>query len=75
MLANRALAEALAILRRASWGQGFAVEAAKAVIAHAFEVLGERDLRAHDELYPRTGLQHPSYRLERPGSSDEGGNR
>lgn len=68
------------------WGQGFAVEAGRAVIAHAFDHLGARALFAghnpantasramlsklgfrytHDELYPPTGLMHPSYLLPR----------
>ena len=71
-------------LRKAYWGQGLAVEAARAVIEYAFEQLGAASLFAghhpanassrrvliklefcytHDELYPPTGLKHPSYRL------------
>ena len=71
-------------LRAACWGQGYALEAARAVIAFAFENLGARALFAghhpangasrrllatlgfpytHDELYPPTGLNHPSYLL------------
>lgn len=66
------------------WGQGFASEAARAVIDFAFSVRGAPALFAghhpenvssrrllsrlgfehtHDELYPPTGLRHPSYRL------------
>ncbi len=69
----------------AFWGQGLAVEAARAVIAYAFDHVGARGLFAghhpdneasrrmlrklgfrytHDEFYPPTGLDHPSYRLE-----------
>ncbi|NOU31436.1 MAG: GNAT family N-acetyltransferase [Polyangiaceae bacterium] len=72
-------------LRPAYWRKGLAVEAASAVIAHAFDALGARTLFAghhpantgskqmllrlgfrytHDELYPPTGLMHPSYTLE-----------
>ncbi len=71
-------------LRRAYWGQGLAVEAARAVIAYAFEQLQASALFAghhpantssrrvmsklgfrytHDEFYPPTGLNHPSYLL------------
>lgn len=71
----------------ASWNQGLAQEAARAVIGFAFETLGARGLFAghhpenaasrrvleslgfrytHDELYPPTGLMHPSYFLEAP---------
>jgi [ribosomal protein S5]-alanine N-acetyltransferase len=71
---------------RAFWRQGLAMEAARAVIAHAFDDLGAAALFAghnprnaasrellrrlgfaytHDELYPPTGLMHPSYLLER----------
>ncbi len=71
----------------AFWRQGFAREAAGAVIAHAFDRLGasaifaghhpgntaSRDLllafgfrQTHEELYPPTGLVHPSYLLARP---------
>jgi [ribosomal protein S5]-alanine N-acetyltransferase len=74
-------------IRPAFWRRGFALEAARAVIAHAFGPLGARALFAghnphnaasrallaklgfrytHDELYPPTGLLHPSYRLQRP---------
>lgn len=71
-------------LRRAQWGQGYAVEAAQAVIRYAFATLGASGLFAghhpanaasrrslvqlgfrytHDEYYPPTGLNHPSYML------------
>ncbi|RJQ51525.1 MAG: N-acetyltransferase [Desulfobacteraceae bacterium] len=71
-------------LKRAYWGQGFAVEATRAVITYAFDELKAAGLFAghhpanvrsrqvlaklgfqytHDELYPPTGLKHPSYRL------------
>jgi len=71
-------------LRPAFFRQGFALEAARAVIPHAFEKRGARALFAghnpnntasralllklgfrytHDELYPPTGLMHPSYLL------------
>ena len=70
----------------AFWRRGLALEAARAVIAHAFGPLRARALFAghnphndasrsllarlgfrytHDELYPPTGLLHPSYLLER----------
>jgi [ribosomal protein S5]-alanine N-acetyltransferase len=73
-------------LRPAFFRQGIAVEAARAVIAHAFEKAGAQALFAghnpdniasramlqklgfrytHDELYPPTGLMHPSYLLAR----------
>lgn len=76
-------------IRSGFWRRGFAAEAARAVIAHAFDRLGasalfaghnpnntaSRDLLrslgfvyTHDEHYPPTGLMHPSYLLERPGS-------
>lgn len=76
-------------IRPAFWRRGFALEAARAVIAHAFGPLGARALFAghnpdnhasramleklgfrytHDELYPPTGLLHPSYVLERAES-------
>jgi RimJ/RimL family protein N-acetyltransferase len=74
-------------IRPAFWRRGFALEAARAVIEHAFGALGAAALfgghnpdndasRAlleklgfrytHDELYPPTGLMHPSYILEAP---------
>jgi [ribosomal protein S5]-alanine N-acetyltransferase len=64
------------------WKQGYAEEATRAVMAHAFDTLhvaglfaghnpgndGSRHLLSklgfrytHDEYYPPTGLQHPSY--------------
>ena len=73
-------------LRRTYWGQGLAVEAARAVMGYAFDRLKATVLSAghhpanvasrrvleklgfqytHDELYPPTGLQHPTYRLTR----------
>jgi RimJ/RimL family protein N-acetyltransferase len=73
-------------LRRAHWGHGYAPEAARAVIVHAFTTLGASALFAghnpandasrrlleklgfrytHDETYPPTGLNHPSYLLTR----------
>jgi ribosomal-protein-alanine N-acetyltransferase len=72
-------------LRPPYWGRGLAEEAARAVIAFAFESLRARALFAghhprnpasrrlldrlgfrhtHDELYPPTGLNHPSYLLQ-----------
>ncbi|MFZ0641441.1 MAG: GNAT family N-acetyltransferase [Candidatus Acidiferrales bacterium] len=74
-------------LRPEFWRQGLAEEAARAVIAHAFETLHATALFAGHhpenaasrhlleklgfrftgtELYPPTGLQHPSYLLTRP---------
>jgi ribosomal-protein-alanine N-acetyltransferase len=71
-------------IRSALWGQGYATEAARAVIRYAFDVLGVAGLFAghhprnevsrrllaklgfqytHDEFYPPTGLDHPSYLL------------
>ena len=71
-------------LRRIYWGQGLAVEAARAVIEYALTTLGAAGLFAghhpaneasrrvliklgfhytHDEFYPPTGLNHPSYWL------------
>jgi ribosomal-protein-alanine N-acetyltransferase len=78
-------------IRSALWGQGYATEAARAVIGYAFDVLRVAGLFAghhprnetsrhllrklgfrytHDEFYPPTGLNHPSYFLsaERPVS-------
>jgi [ribosomal protein S5]-alanine N-acetyltransferase len=73
-------------VRADHWGKGLATEAARAVIAYAFDVLDASALFAghhpenvasrrtlerlgfrhtHDELYPPTGLQHPSYLLAR----------
>lgn len=73
-------------LRTGHWGKGLATEAARTVIAHAFNDRGASCLFAghnpdnqasrrllaklgfrytHDELYPPTGLLHPSYLLER----------
>jgi len=77
-------------LRPAYWGKGLASEAARAVIAYAFETLRVSALFAghhpanqvsrhvleklgfrftHEEIYPPTGLLHPSYLLARPASS------
>jgi RimJ/RimL family protein N-acetyltransferase len=74
-------------IRPAYWRQGFALEAAQAVIKHAFEHRAARALFAghnpanaasrallvrlgfiytHDELFPPTGLHHPSYRIDAP---------
>jgi RimJ/RimL family protein N-acetyltransferase len=71
-------------IRSAYWGQGYATEAARAVMGYAFGTLGATALFAghnpknvvsrhvleqlgfrytHDEFYPPTGLQHPSYLL------------
>ncbi len=71
-------------IRKAHWGRGYAVEASRAVIGYAFDVLGAAALFAghnpanatsrhllmklgfeytHDEYYPPTGLNHPSYLL------------
>ena len=89
-------------LRQAYWGQGLAVEAARAVMAYAFDELEATALFAghhpanessrhvmsklgfrytHDEHYPPTGLNHPSYLLrvddfvkrveKKPGLSSE----
>ena len=75
-------------LRPQFWGQSIAVEAAKAVIAYAFDVLQAESLFAGhnphnvnsakvlkklgffcvgDEFYAPTGLNHPSYVLEKNG--------
>ena len=75
-------------IRPAFWRRGLAVEASRAVLDHAFNVLdapavfaghnpansASRELLArigfvytHDELYPPTGLMHPSYLYKRPG--------
>ena len=75
-------------LRPQFWGQGIAVEAARAVIAYAFDVLQAESLFAGhnplnvssakvlkklgfsyvgDEFYAPTGLNHPSYTLEKNG--------
>lgn len=74
-------------IRKAFWGQGYAFEAAQAVIGYAFGTLGAKGLFAghnpaneasgkllkklgfqytHDEFYPPTGLNHPSYLLKGP---------
>ena len=71
-------------IRSPLWGQGYAFEAAQAVVAYAFDHLGVRTIFAGhnprnaasrrlmdklgfayvgDELYPPTGLLHPSYVL------------
>jgi [ribosomal protein S5]-alanine N-acetyltransferase len=71
-------------VRRYYWGQGYAPEATRAVMEHAFKTLGVEALFAghnpanaasrrvleklgfrytHDEFYPPTGLNHPSYML------------
>jgi len=76
-------------LRSEYWSQGFAQEAARAVIGFAFETLAIKSIFAghhpaneaserflnrlgfrftHEELYPPTGLNHPSYLLKNPGS-------
>lgn len=72
------------------WGQGYALEAAEAVIRYAFEKLKIPKLFAghhpknsaskklllklgfhhvREELYPPTGLMHPSYELENSSQS------
>jgi [ribosomal protein S5]-alanine N-acetyltransferase len=74
------------LLRPEFWGQGLATEAARAAVAHAFEVLGASAIfaghhpenggsrrvlqklgfrKTHLEHYPPTGLEHPSYLLQR----------
>jgi len=79
-------------IRPAWWRRGFALEAGRAVVEHAFAAVGARALFAghhpansasreliaklgfrytHDELYAPTGLEHPSYRLERPVRPEE----
>ena len=71
-------------LRPEFWGRGLALEAAHAVVDHAFDTLSATSLFAghhpdnaasarllkklgfrydHDEFYPPTGLNHPSYVL------------
>lgn len=71
-------------LRPGYWGQGIALEAARAVIAYAFEHIAAKSLFAghhpanlgsarllrklgfsftHEEFYPPTGRNHPSYLL------------
>lgn len=71
-------------LRPSYWGQGLALEAARAVIAYAFKHLAAKSLFAghhpsnmgsakllrklgfsftHEEFYPPTGRNHPSYLL------------
>lgn len=71
-------------VRPEHWRRGYALEAARAVVAHAFYDLGANALFAghhpqneasrrlldklgfeyqRDELYPPTGLKHPSYLL------------
>lgn len=73
------------------WGHGYAGEAARAAIAHAFADLGTDGLcaghhpenrrsaallerlgfrRTGEELYPPTGLLHPTYRLDRRDYED-----
>ena len=47
-------------LRFEHWGEGYASEAARAVISYAFRTLG-----ISRESYALTGLFHPSYRLTR----------
>ncbi len=71
-------------LQRGHWGQGYALEATRAIMGYAFDALGVKALFAghnpaneasrrllaklgfrytHDEYYPPTGLDHPSYLL------------
>jgi ribosomal-protein-alanine N-acetyltransferase len=78
------------------WRRGLALEAARAVIGHAFARLDVRALFAghnpaneasrqllaklgfrhsHDELYPPTGLLHPSYLLRREDDGQGPGDR
>lgn len=73
-------------IRADHWRQGYAYEAATAVMGYAFETLGAAALFAghnpnneasrrlltrlgfrytHDEYYPPTGLEHPSYLITR----------
>jgi ribosomal-protein-alanine N-acetyltransferase len=87
---ERAVHELGVHIHPAFWRRGLAREAARAVIAHAFDRLGASALFAghnpdntasrellrglgfrytHDELYPPTGLMHPSYLLERVAAS------
>jgi [ribosomal protein S5]-alanine N-acetyltransferase len=77
-------------LRKAYWGQGLALEAARTVMDYAFSQLDAAGLFAghnpanqasrrvlqklgfrytHDEYYPPTGLNHPSYLLMKSESS------
>jgi ribosomal-protein-alanine N-acetyltransferase len=77
-------------LRPSYWGQGIALEAARAVIAYAFEHMAAKSLFAghhpanlesaillrklgfsftHEEFYPPTGRNHPSYLLVNTGHS------
>ena len=75
----------------AHWHKGLAEEAARAVIAYAFNSIGAKSLFAghhpgnvtsrrvleklgfrftHEELYPPTGLNHPSYMLINPNNAE-----